>query len=86
MRLGKDDIEDFVRLFSKEEEDAVHEYNFGHWVQPNGQPFTKEAMREHAIKTFKRLLEDARRADHFQDGSRGQAMAFEDAMLRSLEA
>ena len=84
MKIGKEDIKGFISLFSKEEP-IVNEYNFGHWVQPNGQPFTKEAMRKHAIDTFRKLLDKDRKTDHFQDGSRGQLHAFEMAMLRSLE-
>lgn len=61
-----------------------HEYDFGHWMHPSGVPYTRETMREEAINTFKRLLEKNRRTDHFQDGSRGQALAFEDALIKSL--
>jgi hypothetical protein len=59
-------------------------YNFGHWMHPSGVPYTQETMRQTAIDTFKILLVKNRRHDHFQDGSAGQALAFEDAMLRAL--
>ena len=63
----------------------AEKYDFGHWMHPSGVPCTKETMRELAITTFKRLLSENRRTDHFQDGSKGQALAFEDAMIKSLE-
>tara|TARA_Y100000310_G_scaffold299263_1_gene333960 strand:+ start:229 stop:432 length:204 start_codon:yes stop_codon:yes gene_type:complete len=64
----------------------MKDYDFGHWVHPSGVPFTKETMREVAIETFKRLLKENRNLDQLpQDGSRGQALAFEHAMLKSLE-
>jgi hypothetical protein len=62
------------------------EYNFGHWMHPSGVPFTKETMRVQAIETFKRLLKDSRDLGQLpQDGSRGQALAFEHALIKSLE-
>ena len=59
--------------------------DYAHWVQANGEPYTKETMRAEAIERFTILLKkDTDARNHPQDGSKGQASAWNQTLIESL--
>ncbi len=59
---------------------------YAHWVHPSGELYTKETMRKEAVESLRRFLEEAHAKHSYpQDGSKGQAAAWNWTLLKSLE-
>jgi hypothetical protein len=60
--------------------------DYAHWIAPDGKPYTKDSMKEEAIRRFSVLLDHVHSNTSYpQDGSKGQAKAFTACLLASLK-
>ena len=57
---------------------------YAHWVQPNGEPYDRQSMREEAARTLKELRWQYKPIWLPQDGSSGQYDAWTDTLVRSI--
>ena len=79
-------LEEHNAMMDAEEEEASKEYSeqpYCRWIQPNGLPYTRQAMKTQAIKWLKELREKHKPITG-PPGWLGEYNDFTDAMIQAL--